>query len=173
MQFARALDLAELGFDLGETLLDHAAVGFELGFAGTAEKAEAAALALEMGPGAHQPAFLVGQMRVLDLQRAFAGARAPAENFQDKAGAVEHLGAPGLFQIALLHRRERAVHHHDAGLVGFDEPGDLFDLAFAEIGRRPHGAEHHDAGLRDVEIDGARKPDRLVEARLRRAIGWR
>ena len=137
MQFAGAFDLDEFAFDLGEPLLDHAAVGFELGFAGAAEKAEAAALALEMGPGAHQPALLIGQMRVLDLQRAFAGARAPAENFQDEPGAVEHLGVPGLFQIALLHRRERAIHHHDAGFVGFDEAGDLLDLALAEIGRRP------------------------------------
>ena len=119
MQFARALDLGKLGLDLGETLLDQAAVGFELGLAGPAEKAEAAALALEMGPGAHQPAFLIGQMRMLDLQRAFAGARAAAEDFQDQAGAVEHLGVPGLFQIALLHRRQRAVHHHDAGFDAF------------------------------------------------------
>ena len=75
-------------------------------------------------------------MRVLDLQRAFAGARAATENFQNKPGAVEHLGVPGLFQIALLHRRQRAVHHHDAGFEGFDEAGDLLDFAFAEIGRR-------------------------------------
>ena len=115
--------------------LDDAAVRFELGLARPAKKAEAAALALKMGPGAHQPAFLIGQMRVLDLQRAFAGARAPSENFQDEAGAVEHLGVPGLFQIALLHRRQRAVHHHDAGVEAFDEAGDLFDLALAEIGR--------------------------------------
>ena len=79
-------------------------------------------------------------MRVLDLQRAFARPGAPTENFENKAGAVEHLGAPGLFEIALLHRRERAIHHHDAGVVGFDQPGDLLHFAVAEIGRRPHGA---------------------------------
>src|SRR5208282_6861763 len=95
MQFARALHLGKLGLDLGETFLDQAPVGFELGLAGPAEKAEAAALALEMGPGPHQPAFLVGQMRMLDLQRTFAGACAPAKNFKDEAGAVEHLGVPG------------------------------------------------------------------------------
>ena len=77
---------------------------------------------------------------MLDLQRAFARARAPAEDFQNEPGAVEHLGAPGLFEIALLHRRKRAVHHHDAGFEGFDEAGDLLDLAFAEIGRRAQRA---------------------------------
>jgi hypothetical protein len=115
VQLTGALDLVEIDFDAGNALFQHAAVGFDLGFAGTAEKAEAAALALEMRPRAHQPALLIGQMRVLDLQRAFARARAPTEDFEDEPGAVDDLGAPGLLQIALLHRRDRAIHDDDGG----------------------------------------------------------
>ena len=75
MQLARALDLFQFGLDLRDAFADQAAVGLELGFARTAEKAEAAALTFEMGPAAHQPAVLIGQMGKLDLQRAFARER--------------------------------------------------------------------------------------------------
>ena len=40
MQRAGAFDLFELGLDLGDALVDQAAVGLELGFAGAAEKAK-------------------------------------------------------------------------------------------------------------------------------------
>jgi hypothetical protein len=67
MQCARAFHPAQLGFYLGETLVDHTAVCFELSFARTAEKTKAAALTLKMGPGSNQAAFLIGQVRVFDL----------------------------------------------------------------------------------------------------------
>src|SRR3981189_3040686 len=53
MQGARARHVLELAPQLGDALADQAAVDFELAFAGPAEKTEAAALPLEMGPGTH------------------------------------------------------------------------------------------------------------------------
>src|SRR5262249_57582742 len=58
MERASALHRRELAFDLGKPLVDHAAVGLELRFARPAEEAKTPALALKVGPGTNQPAFL-------------------------------------------------------------------------------------------------------------------
>ena len=104
MQLAGALHALQFALDLGDALGDQAAIGLDLGLAGAAQKAEAAALALQVCPGPHQAAALVIEMGELDLERALSCPRPPAEDFEDKAGAIEHLGVPRLFQIALLHR---------------------------------------------------------------------
>ena len=119
-----------------------------------------------MGPGPHQSAALVVQMRQLDLQRAFLGLGAAAEDFQDQTCAVENLGIPRLLEIALLDRRQRAIHHHQFDVVARDQAGDLLDLALAEIGRRPDLADGCNQHVSDREVDGARKARRFLEPGL-------
>ena len=133
MQAARAADLLQLlcGCCV-DALADEAAVGLDLGLAGAAEEAEAAALPLEVGPGPHQPALLIDEMGELDLQAPFPRPRPFAEDLEDQSGAVEHLGLPRRLEIALLHRRERVIDDDQPRLLGAHQPVELFDLAGAE-----------------------------------------
>src|SRR4029078_5614281 len=146
VKFTRALYFLELGLDARNALLDHAAVRLDLSFARAAEKAKTAPLALEVRPGTYQSALLVGEMRQLYLEGAFTRACAPPENLQDQAGAIDHLCTPSFFEIALLHRREGAVHHDDSALIGFDQTGYLLNLALPDEGRGPYAAQGHDSG---------------------------
>src|SRR3546814_2554278 len=86
MQPARALDLIEFAPQPRHAIADQPAVGFDLRFAGAAEKAEAAALAFEVGPTPHQPPGLIIEMRQLDLEPPFGGRRALAEDYEDQPG---------------------------------------------------------------------------------------
>ena len=145
----------------GHLLVDGAAVGLDLRLAGTADEAKAAALPLKVGPGADQTRALVGQGRQFDLQHAFTGAGAVGEDLQDQPGPVQKLDAPFLFQVALLHRRHRAVHQHQLDLGLVQPLLDLGQLALAEqlagigLAQVGHfGADHLDAGQRQGQRDG-------------------
>ena len=104
MQGAPALDPLQLPLDADDALLNKAAVGLDLGFARSAEKAKAAALSLEMGPRAHKAGALISQMGQLHLQGALGGACSVAKNFEDQPGAVDDLAVEGLFEVTLLRR---------------------------------------------------------------------
>src|ERR1700756_3388410 len=110
-------------------------------------------------------------MREFDLQRALLRFRAAAKDFQDQAGAIKHLGVPGLFQVSLLNRRQRAIHHDQLDVMAGDETDNLLDLALAEIGRGANLSDRRNQRVRDLEIDGARKPRGLVKPRLEIAQG--
>src|SRR5450759_5687623 len=110
-------------------------------------------------------------MREFDLQRAFLGLGSAAKDFEDQPGAVENLGVPGFLEVALLYRRQRAIHHHQFDLVPGDETDDLLDLALAEIGRGPDLADRRDQRVRDRQVDSPRQTHGLPEPRLGLAYG--
>ena len=68
-------------------------------------------------------------MRQFDLQFALVTARAPGENAEDQAGAVQNRAFQLLFQVALLRRGEFVVEHHHHRIVLAHRRFDLLDLA--------------------------------------------
>ena len=171
VQAAGAADAGQLLLDPDDPLGDPAAVELELALAGTAQEAEAAALALEMGPGADQARALVGERRQLDLEHALAGVGALAEDLQDQPGAVDDLGLPQPLEVALLHRRQRGIDHDQLGGLGLQRRRELLGLAGAEQRGRHLLAQRHELGARDLQVDRARQPHRLGEAARGRAVG--
>src|SRR3569833_3853178 len=105
-------------------------------------------------------------MRELDLQRTLFGLGAAAEDFQDQAGPVEHLGAPGLLEIALLDRPERTIHHHELDVMTCNQTQDLVYLALAKIGGRPNPADWCTHRFGHNQIDRLRQTRGLVQASL-------
>ena len=97
------LHVRQLALDLHHATPDHAAVGLELRLA-RSPRADAAAQPLEVGPLPDQPRQQVRELRQLDLQLALRRARALGEDVEDERGAIDHLDAERLGEVALLDR---------------------------------------------------------------------
>src|SRR6059058_4283573 len=121
MQRPRPLDVVELAFEPCDPFADQPAIDFEMALTGTAEEAEPAALAFEVGPRTDQPRSLIGECGELDLEPPLVGARPRAENFEDQTGPVDDLRLPVFFEGALLHRAQRAVNDDDADRIVADQ----------------------------------------------------
>ena len=171
VQFPRPRHGFQFPLQSGDLLRQDPPVGLDLGFARAAQEADTAALPFQVGPGADQPALLIGKMGEFDLQAAFAGGRALAENLQDQAGAVDHLGFQVAFQIALLHGRERAIHDHHVDTQGIDGLAQVFDLARPEPGGRADTIHRGFQRIDHIERNGRRQADRFLKPGSRQAQG--
>ena len=98
-------------------------------------------------------------------------AGALSEDFEDEPGAVDHLGLPAPFEVALLHRAERGVDDDEANRALSNDGAQILDIAAAEQRRRDRPRNAHDLRADDVEVDRPRQRDRLVEAGFERAPG--
>src|SRR5689334_15472672 len=114
-------------------LRDITPVEFDLLLARAAGLAQAAALAFEVGPAAHQARREVLQLREFHLQLSLAGPGTLREDVEDQLGAVEHPAAELFFEIALLPRREAVVEDHGRRVDLVCSTADLLDLAAAGI----------------------------------------
>ena len=124
----------QLAAQLGDPLLDQPAVGFQLLFARAAH-ADAGLDARQVGPHPLEPRQRVFELRQLDGQAGFVRPRTRREDIENHLGAIEHLDAQLLFQIADLRRGKIVVEDDHVGVGGADHQLELLDLALAEIGR--------------------------------------
>ena len=171
VELAGAFDFLKFVLDARNALLDQPAIGFELAFARAAEEAEAAALAFKMRPGAHQTALLIGQMRVLDLQRpSRVCARRP------KISRIRPVRSTTLAPHAFS-RLRCCTGESAQSITTIPTSSDLMSPASSSTlplptkvaGRMP--AERDDTGRNHRKIDRPGEPHGLVELGLGRARG--
>jgi hypothetical protein len=98
-------------------------------------------------------------------------ARPRAKNLKDQTGAVDDLGFPLALEIALLHRRQRAVDDDEPDFLLGDLFAERFDPALADERPRYGPVEANDLAGNDVEIDRPSEANSLVEPGIERAYG--
>ena len=85
---------------------------------------------------AHQAAGQVGELCQFHLQLALLRAGALGENVQNQTHAVDDTALAGFFQIALLRGRQGVVYHQQVRFQRFNQFGDFFGLAAADVQSR-------------------------------------
>jgi len=104
------------------------------------------------------------QLRQLDLQLAFVRARALREDVEDQPRAVDDAALGELFEIALLHGRERAV---DEDQVRVERPpllGELLGLAGTDEEARIRPVDARGQRADDARASRARELAELIES---------
>ena len=118
---------------IGDPLLDHAAVHFQLLFARPAQ-ADALLLPRQVGPHPLQPRHGVFQLGQLDGQAGFVRLCPAGEDVENQLRAVQDLHAGDFFQVACLAGTQVVVEDDHVGVGGRGQAGQLGDLALAQVG---------------------------------------
>ena len=154
LHVALPLQLHEPLLEQLDPLAEQPPVGLELRLARAAQ-ADAALLALEVGPAAHQARGEMLELRELDLQLALVAARALREDVEDEARAVDDAALEPPLEVALLRGRELMVEDDDARAGVRARSRNLVDLARSGEQRGVgagapalHDRAHVDAGTR-------------------------
>ena len=156
-------DDGKLVLELEDALGGLATVGLELGFAFAADGSGGTALPGKVGPEAGQPRHQVLELGQLDLQLAFAGARALGEDLEDQRGAVEQLALEDLLQVAALGAGQLVVEDDGVHLLLLAVPGELLRLARADVGARMRRLQLLRAVAHDLRADRAGQFGEFVE----------
>ena len=114
-----AIDDRQLLFEVRNFLLDDAAVGLDLGFAGAAH-ADSALLALEVSPHARQAGQQVLVLGEFDLGAGVRGLGPCGKDVEDEVGAVHHLALKQSLDVFELRRTQFVVKNDEVNLFGVE-----------------------------------------------------
>ena len=105
---ANAADILDLFFDVPNSPINFAAVGFELSLTGAA-CADAARKLRHLNSASAQPRQQVFQLRQFHLQLTFTGSRMSGKNVENKLGAINDPRLDNFLDVALLRGGEIVV----------------------------------------------------------------
>ncbi len=133
-------------------MTDPAAIGFQFCFAGTSS-ADPAAQTRQCRRGADETRHQILQLRELDLQLAFARARAPGKDVENQLRSIDDFRLESFLEIPQLRRRQLVVEDDDVDIEFVAGSGERLNLAATEKCRgvrlRPllqHAQHDHGAG---------------------------
>ena len=120
----------------------------------------------EVRPHPLQPRHGVFQLGQFDRQPGLVRLGPPGENVEDQLRAVEDLYARDPLEVADLSRAEVVVEDDHVGVAGRRQRGQLFDLAFAEVGRGVGGLAALNQLPDDAGAGRVGQPFKLLQRRI-------
>ena len=160
---AMTADSFYLALQGGDARPNQPSVDFDLSLTCTAADADAADLALEVGPGAGQPGQQILEPREMDLDAALVRSRTLGEDVQDEQGAIDHTHAQDLFHRFLGAGWQLIVADDQVGRMLDGQLARLIQLAAPEIGARVRMIQALRHSADDVRASGARQLIELVQ----------
>ena len=114
-------------------------------------------------PHSRQSRQQILQLRELNLQSAFATARALRENVENQLRAIEHFAGKEGFQIAPLRRRKFVIENHRCHLSILQCRLERFGFAFADVVGRGRLLQFLSDRIDNFRAGGIRQLRQFVE----------
>jgi hypothetical protein len=100
------------------------------------------------------------------------GTRSRAEDFEDQTCAVNDLRLPAAFEIALLHRAQHTIDHHQTYPLVADHSAETLERPAPDEPSRLRASDPSNLGADDIEADCPCKADRFLKSRFGRTARY-
>src|ERR1700746_3245680 len=100
------------------------------------------------------------------------GTGSRAENFEDQTRAVNDLRLPPAFEIALLHRAEHTIDHHQTYPLAADQSAETFEGPAPDEPPRLRASDPSNLGADDIESNCPCETDPFLKSRFGRTAPY-